>query len=322
MSKRRESARRVPWPKRTRRFLRAYAILGLLAVLGCVPLGLALRFGAWAGRVAYRLLGGERRRSLAHLALAFPEKSEAEREAIARRMFETLGMSAMELAQLRRIDRDLESYVELSEETLRQLERVPTGSGAVMVTGHIGNWELLLRRCLRAGLDAYAVGKESHDPRFTRLMEKVRGRDRVIWRGAEGASRQMLQVFRRNGYLALLMDQDTKVQGVFVPFFGRLAHTPRAPADLALRMGAGVAAIFIHRRPEGGHEITVREIPVPDTRGEEAVVALTAAMTEAIEEEIRRHPHEWVWMHRRWATRPAPDSGVNDRSDEAVGQSA
>ncbi len=315
-------APRVPLRKRIKRFLRAYALLGLLAVLGRLPFGFALRFGAGAGRLAYRLLGKERRRSLAHLAIAFPDKSEAEREAIALRRFEQLGISAMEIAQLRRIDRMLEDYVTLDERTADILRRVPTGAGAVMITGHVGNWELLFRRCLRAGFDAYAVGKESHDPRFTRLMERVRGRDRVIWRGADGASRRMLQVFRKNGYLALLMDQDTKVQGVFVPFFGRLAHTPRAPADLALRMGAGVAAIFIHRRPEGGHVVTAREIPLPEGRGEEAVVELTAAMTRAIEEEIRRHPHEWVWMHERWKTRPPSEAPAKKSVDPAVERSA
>lgn len=294
----------VPLRKRLRRFLRGYAILGLLALLGLLPLRVALGFGRWAGRLAYRLLGGERRRSLAHLALAFPEKSQAEREAIARRMFESLGESAMELAQLRTIDRVLGSYVRLDPAARALLERVGDGAGAVMVTGHVGNWELLMRRCVHAGLKAYAVGKASHDPRFTRLMAKVRGADRVIWRGEPGASRRILRVFREEGLLALLIDQDTKVQGVFVPFFGRLAHTPRAAADLALRFDAGVAAIFIHRRPEGGHEITAREIPKPRAKGEEAVVELTAAMTRAIEEEIRAHPHEWVWMHQRWKTRP------------------
>lgn len=301
-----------------RRFLRAHLILGILRLFGLLPFGLALRIGRWTGRLAHRLLAGERRKALAHLAIAFPEKSGEERAAIALRMFESLGESAMELAQLPKIDRMMDHYVRISEENLRRLRGVPKGAGAVMVTGHIGNWELLLRRCVRAGIDAYAVGKESHDPRFTRLMEKVRGADRVIWRGAEGASRQMLRVFRQNAYLALLIDQDTKVQGVFVPFFGRPAHTPRAAADLALRMEAGVAAIFIHRRPEGGHEITVREIPRPEGEGEEAVIALTAAMTAAIEDEIRRHPHEWVWMHERWKRRPPVAEEVEPRLREAA----
>lgn len=299
----------VPWPKRARRFVRAYAVLALFWLLGRLPLRPALWLGRRAGGIAYHLFAKDRRRALAHLALAFPDSSEEERRAITRRMFESLGTSALELAQLHRIDPILEDYVRLPEEAERRLHRIRQGKGVVMVTGHVGNWELLLRRCLRAGFDAYAVGKESHDPRFTALMERIRGKERVIWRGASGASRRMLQVFRNDGYLALLIDQDTKVQGLFVPFFGRLAHTPRAAADLALRTGAGVAAIFIHRRPEGGHEISVHEIPRPETDDpEQAAWELTAEMTRRIEEAVRRSPHEWVWMHERWKTRPPAEN--------------
>lgn len=291
----------VPWPKRTRRFLRAHALLGLLRLLGLLPLGWALGLGRRLGGAAYALGGRSRRLSLRHLEQAFPELPPREREAIAKRMYQSLGMSAMELAKLPTIDRMLERYVEVPEETAAVLHGVRRGKGAVIATGHVGNWELLFRRALALGLDAYAVGKESHDPRFTALMQRVRGEGRVIWRGAPGASRQMLRVFRDDAHLALLIDQDTKVQGVFVPFFGELAHTPRAAADLVLRTGAGLAVAFIHRKEGGGHRLVAREIPVePDADA----ATLTAAMTRAIEDEIRAHPHEWVWMHERWKTRP------------------
>ncbi|MFO7155548.1 MAG: lipid A biosynthesis acyltransferase [Pseudomonadota bacterium] len=309
----------VPWPKRIRRFLRAYAVLALFWLLGRIPFSLALRLGKWGGRLAFHLFGRERRLALSHLALAFPEWSETERRAVARRMFESLGISAMELAQLRKLDPVLEDYVRLPKEAEDLLHRIRRGCGVVMVTGHLGNWELLFRRCLRAGFDAYAVGKESHDPRFTALMERIRGADRVIWRGAPGAARQMLQVFRKDGYLSLLIDQDTKVQGLFVPFFGRLAHTPRAAADLALRAGASVAAIFIRRLPEGGHEISVEEIPPPRSADPEtAAWELTAEMTKRIEAAIRRSPHEWVWMHERWKTRPPAENEAGNSPVSAV----
>lgn len=295
----------VPWPKRTRRFLRAHAILLLLRLVGLLPLRWALALGRWGGRLAYPLLGKDRRLALRHLEKAFPERSAIEREEIAKRMFESLGMSAMELAKLPTIDRILDDYVEMPEETLQVLQQARSGRGAVIATGHVGNWELLFRRSIAAGLDAYAVGKESHDPRFTALMQRVRGEGRVIWRGRPGASRQMLRVFRKDAYLALLIDQDTKVQGVFVPFFGELAHTPRAAADLVLRTGAGLAVAFIHRKEGGGHRLVAKEIPVEPTGDTEADVwRMTAAITKEIEQAIRLHPHEWVWMHERWKTRP------------------
>ena len=174
-----------------------------------------------------------------------------------------------------------------------------------MITGHVGNWELFFRRFVAAGFDAHAVGKEQNNARLTAWMDRLRGPGRTIWRGQPGAARQLLKTLRSNGVLAMLIDQDTKVQGVFVPFFGDLAWTPRASAELALRTGAGVAAMFCHRKPGGGHVVSggaVAYVPTGDFEAD--VVGLTAAMTRAIEDDVRRAPAEWVWMHRRWKTRP------------------
>ncbi|MBI5547467.1 MAG: lipid A biosynthesis acyltransferase [Deltaproteobacteria bacterium] len=297
---------RIPLRKRLRRAMRYLALRVAGALLACFPLRAALALGRLAGDAAFLLAAGERRRSLEHLARALPELPAGERRVIARECFRSLGESAAELSQLGRIDPLLSSYVELSPGDEATLRSVLKGQGAVAITGHIGSWELLFRRFVRGGFDAYAVGKENPDPRLTAWIDRLRGPGRTIWRAAEGGARQLLRTFRANAILALLIDQDTRVQGHFVPFFGELAFTPRAAADLALRMGAGVVAVFIHRRPEGGHRIAVRTISFEPTGDREAdSLALTAAMTREIEGEIRRFPRDWVWMHRRWKTRPS-----------------
>src|SRR5690606_13911329 len=128
-----------------------------------------------------------------------------------------------------------------------------------------------------------------------------------------------LGAVRRAGSPSLLRDPRTEVPGVCVPFFGRLAHAPRAAADLALRAGASVAAIFIRRLPEGGHEISVEEIPPPRSADPEtAAWELTAEMTKRIEAAIRRSPHEWVWMHERWKTRPPAENEAGNSPVSAV----
>ncbi len=297
-----------PLRKRIKRSARTFLIRVSLALLALLPLRPALALGRWGGGVAYRLLNTERRLSLEHLALAFPEKSEAERRAIALGMFRHLGELAMEVVKVRTLDRRLERYVELDPEAARLLDEARRGSGVVAVTGHIGNWELLLRRIVQSGRPSYAVGAEFSHGGFTAIVERFRGSGRTIWRGASGSTKKLLRAFREDAYLAMLIDQDTKVQGVFVPFFGRLAYTPRAAADLALRTGAGVVTVFIHRRAEGGHRISARELLWSPTGETEAdALALTAAMTANIEAEIREVPHEWVWMHRRWKTRPSSE---------------
>ena len=103
------------------------------------------------------------------------------------------------------------------------------------------------------------------------------------------------------------MDQNTRGQNVEVPFFGRLAPTPIGPAALALRTGAAVVGVFIHRMPDGRHVIRVSRPELPDRARAEQIgreawhTEVTARLTALIEEEIREFPHEWVWWHQRWS---------------------
>jgi len=110
---------------------------------------------------------------------------------------------------------------------------------------------------------------------------------------------------RRNRVVAMLIDQDTRGAGVFVPFFGRPAHTPPGAALLALRARVPVVTVFIERRPAGGHLVRVSPIPAELPRGREGVRELTRRLTAAIEAQIRRSPAEWVWWHERWRKQPS-----------------
>lgn len=301
------SAPAQPGPlKRLRRRLRVPLLQLTLALVGLLPLRPGLALGALLGALAGRLFRRDRRLALTHLALALPELPADARAAIVARMFRSLGRLGAELALVHRIDPTLTDYVHLPPETERLFrDALAEGRGVVAVTGHVGNWELLFRRFVRAGWEAYAVGKEPPAPAMAAWVERLRGPGRTIWRGEPGAAKKLLRALRSGGLLAMLIDQDTKVQGLFVPFFGRPAFTPRAAAELALRAGAVPIAVFTHRRDAGGHEITARRLTPPATGDAEAdVLALTAAFTAEIEREIRAVPHEWVWHHERWKTRP------------------
>jgi KDO2-lipid IV(A) lauroyltransferase len=295
---------------RVRRAIRSVLVRLVLRLLGLLPLALALRLGGAAGRLAYRLARDTRRLALEHLALAFPEKTAAEREQLARDMFVHLGRSTTELASIRWYDARLEEYVELSPPGLLG-DVMARGRGMVFVTGHVGSWELLARRIARAGVPNAVIAKSRGDRRLNELAERFRAEGGVstLWRENPDTGRAIIRTFRSGRALGLLIDQDTRVQGVFVPFFGRLAFTPRAAADLALRFGAPVVVGTIHRkgpRPGDGHRIELVEVTYssdPPDREQEAV-RLTAACTAVLEQAIRKYPAEWVWMHQRWQTRP------------------
>ncbi|HSM91848.1 MAG TPA: lysophospholipid acyltransferase family protein [Anaeromyxobacteraceae bacterium] len=300
----------VPFRKRARRQVRSVVLVAAIRLAALLPRRLAWSLGTLVGRGAWVFARKTRRLALRHLGIAFPEKSEGEREGIARAMFVHLAHVATEVVTIRSYDRDLEAYVEVrNPELLDQL--MARGKGLIYVPGHLGNWELQARRIARTGIDNATVAKASHDPRLTRLIEDFRagGGVKTLWRESPSSGRVIIKTLRSGKALAILIDQDTKVQSVFVPFFGRLASTPRAAAELAIRFGAAVVVGTIHRKGDGplaGHVVELTEVTYdpapPDMEAE--VVRLTAACTRVLEDAIRRHPAEWVWMHERWKTRP------------------
>jgi KDO2-lipid IV(A) lauroyltransferase len=306
----------APLHKRVKRSVRSVLIRLALRLLGVLPLRPALWLGAAAGRLAHRFAAQTRAQVLTHLALAFPEKTPEEREAIARDMFVHLGRSTTELASIRWYDRRLHTYVELSPPGLLA-DVMARGRGMVFVTGHLGSWELLARRIARAGVPNAVIAKSRGDRKLNEMAARFRAQGGVttLWREDPDTGRAIIKTFRSGKALGILIDQDTSVQGVFVPFFGKLAYTPRAAADFAVRFGAPVVVGTIHRRgprPGDGHQLELTEITFssdpPDREAE--VVRLTAACTAVLEDAIRRHPDEWVWMHERWKRRPPEELAI------------
>lgn len=303
---------RPPLRKRLKRRLRYHLVRAVLAAFGALPLGVAQRLGEGLGGLAYRVAGRERRRALEGLARAFPELSAAAREDLAKESFRHLGRMAFELACVRQLDADLDHHVVWPEaDRARFAQAWDRGRGVLFVTGHLGSWELLARRITSAGFPSATIAREASDPRMTALLGRFReqGGLQTIWRGDPGAARAMLRTLREGRALGLLIDQDTRVQSVFAPFFGHPAATPRAPADLALRTGAALLVGTCFRQEDGRYRLEIEEVEVPPrsrSDHEAQVLALTTTLNQTLEAALRRHPSQWVWMHERWKTRP-PD---------------
>lgn len=299
-----------PRSKRLKRYLRFLLVRAALGIVSSLPLSFAASLGRAFGSLAFRVARGERRKALESLARAFPEWTQEQREDTARRAFRHLGQAAFEVANIQKIDPRMDELVEWRPEDRAVLdEALARKKGVVFITGHVGNWELLARRVALAGYPAQSIAKETSDPRLTALVERFRREGKVgsIWRGQPGAAKHMLRALKAGEILGLLIDQDTKVQSVFVPFFGHLASTPRAAADLALRMDSAVVLGFCQRVGEGTrYRLTMKRLELPPSSGdkEQDATELTARMTAEIEAAIRRTPEQWVWMHRRWKTQP------------------
>jgi Kdo2-lipid IVA lauroyltransferase/acyltransferase len=284
-----------------RNALLARAIGAVAAAVGALPVPIALRLGRGLGSTAHALLGTPRALARAHVALAFPELDVEARHALVRATFRHAGQSYAELAACTKLLRDPD-YVRI--EGLAALEEaLATGGGCLAITGHVGNWELLAARIAGLGIGLTVVARKVNDDRFDALIRRFRGgagmdillRDDPQFLGA------VRDALGRNRIVALLIDQDSRGGGVFVPFFGRPAHTPPGAAILALRTKAPIVTVFIRRRPEGGHLITFERFAL---EGRSKVVDVTARFTAAIEAAIRRSPAEWVWWHERWRRQP------------------
>lgn len=304
--------------KRLKRLVRFWLLRAVLVAVGWLPFRLAQRLGDALGSLAFALAAGERAKALASLSLAFPEWTPAQKNILARETFRHLGRCAFELACVHKVLPRFDQFIEWPEEDQATLRgALSQHRGVVFVTGHVGNWELMGWRVARAGYPVRAVAKEMTDARLTRLANAFRAQGGVqsIWRGQNGAVKQILKALKNGELLTLLIDQDTRVQNVFVPFFGRPAATPRAAADFALRTGAVPMAAWCHRQPDGHYRIHMRQLAFTRTQDAEAdAVALTAAFTRVLETAIRLAPEQWVWMHQRWKSRPDTAAPVLGRT--------
>lgn len=278
--------------------------LRLASALGRrLSLPAARRWGRRVGNLAWHLVPRERRKALRGLEIAFPEKSPRERETIARAAFQHLGISLFEIAWLPNLTPDLFGRLTRLEGIEHFQAAADRGRGVVLFSGHCGNWEWMVAAIGMAGFRMNVIARHLYDERFNAFIVASRNRFGVasIGRGTSSSAKEILQTLRSGAVLGVLIDQNIRAESVEIPFFGVPALTPVGAARLAIRSGAMVLAGFIERGEDGIHYLRFQ--PAFETSREDDPVALTATMTAAIEEQIRRVPEQWVWMHERWKHR-------------------
>ncbi|HEX2059155.1 MAG TPA: lysophospholipid acyltransferase family protein [Thermoanaerobaculia bacterium] len=272
-----------------------------------IPLRTGQRLGSALGTLAWAVTPRERRKALAHLAIAFPDWPAAKRRATVRAMYRHLGMSVFELAWLPNMTPELREKTSIVEGMDRLLAVLDSGRGVIIFTAHCGNWEWLSYVCGTYGRPASVLQRERDSPEMNRYITELRARAGVhtIDRGSASSAREMINAVRRGGILAFVLDQNIRTESVKVPFFGVPALTPIGPVRFAVRTEAVVLVALAARLPDGRHHLEFRE-PFQCSRDDDPV-ALAARVTRDYEEHIRRHPEQWVWMHDRWRERPKWD---------------
>jgi KDO2-lipid IV(A) lauroyltransferase len=276
-----------------------------------------VRLGRALGLIAHTVAGRSRRTAAENVALAFPDWSPSERDALVRHCFATLGGLLGETVALLQPRAQLAPLV-LQTAGREVLDRaVAAGRGVVFASAHLGPWERVAGALVSAGVPLTTVARESYDPRFSRLYERLRLRTgvRVIWRSQPGAAAGILRTLRDGGVLGIPMDLRSRVSSRNVAFLGVPAPTAIGPARIALRAAATVvvgtaapapAPIALDATPCGRRStFTVSATPIRTEdlgSGEEDALELTRRINAELSRRIRELPHAWPWMHERWTT--------------------
>ncbi len=271
-----------------------------------LPFRLAVKTGGALGLLGYYAAAKARKTAIENISRAFPEMSPDTIRAVAKEVFVNQGKNAFELF----------SYPRLSETKLLSLASVEnaealkkafaTGNGVLIASAHCGNWEILGAALAASGYKINVIAKRIYIEGLNNMLVGFRESKqvKVILRSEPSTARQMLRALHNNESIGMLIDQDTAVPGVFVPFFGKDAYTPSGMASLAVKTGAAVVLALDVRNPDESHTVKIWGPIEPHLSGNEEndILELTKEVSARTEEHIRLHPGQWVWMHERWKT--------------------
>jgi Kdo2-lipid IVA lauroyltransferase/acyltransferase len=286
----------------------------MIHALRLLPRSWARLFGSGAGRLAYSSLGRLRRVGVRNLQLAFPEMPPSERDRLLRLEYRNLGWLLAEFCQMSSYSLgEASSFIRYDglEHYLNARDR---GQGVLVLTGHLGAWELSSFYHSLAGYPMGMVIRRLDNPLVDRFVNRIRCQhgNRVLHK--DDFARGLLGAMRAGETVGILMDTNmTPPQGLFVPFFGVPACTASGLARVALKTGAAVLPGFLLWE-ESERQYVLRfgpELALAATGDAEADTAdNTARFTAVLEGAIRQYPSQWLWMHRRWKTRPAGEPPI------------
>jgi KDO2-lipid IV(A) lauroyltransferase len=280
----------------------------LIWISNLIPRRVWLGLCGWLGSLAYFFARETRTLTVRHIHMAFPSMNDREVKDLAKRTFKMLGKNAGDIIRSSRRVKSLPDLEKiLVTHGLENYEAAHAkGKGVIFLTCHLGAFDLQVTNMAMRGLNPNIIGTPLKDKRLNDLLWEYRNAHGAIAieRGKE--TFRMIKILKSGGSVALLIDQDTKVKTVFVDFFGMPAATPVGATVLAMKTGASIVPTYIYLAEDGMHQMYILpEMAMRITGDEESdIVFNTQLLTNFIEEQIRKHPDQWVWMHERWKTQP------------------
>ncbi|MCL2144930.1 MAG: lysophospholipid acyltransferase family protein [Endomicrobia bacterium] len=259
------------------------------------------------GKAAYYFAVGARIKAKRNLKRCFPQKTKKEICVITKNIFINQAKNFFELANFPRIDSAFLRSISSIENSHLVKEGIKKGKGILFVSAHTGNWEITAAAVADMGVPVNVVAKKIYIDGLNDILVNYRTDKnvQVILRDAPDTGRKLLKALKKGEIIAMLIDQDTNVPGVFVDFFGKPAWTPSGLAVLALRTGAEVLVGIDQRIDKYGHKTVVSGPLTVEPSGnlDEDIVNLTQKASSVLEDHIRKYPEQWVWFHERWKTK-------------------
>lgn len=298
-----------PLLKRVKYFFLYWFVRIMLNISNFFPRTWWLAFCGSLGRISFLLFPYFKKKAITHLSMAYrQEKSAKEICSLAKQVFIMIGKNAGDTFRSMKVKSltDLEKFL-----VTTGIENFDAANakkkGVIFLTSHLGAFDMQITNMALRGLKPHIIGTALKDPRLNELLVNYRNAFGAIAVARGRETFTLIKALKSGGAVAILIDQDTKVKGVFADFFGMKTFTPIGAAVLALKTGAAVVPTTIYLGNDNMQHMEIfPEIPLTVTDNEEDdILTNTQAFTSFTESQIRKHPEQWVWIHERWKTQPA-----------------
>jgi KDO2-lipid IV(A) lauroyltransferase len=263
-------------------------------------------FGA-IGSIVFLFPNREKRRTLDHLGLIYGDKWSREKiKSVARKVYVMLGKNMFDAVYLSRASQERFNALVKHDDLSPFREAYGRGNGVIVITAHVGCFEMLLHFFARQGFRSFAVGRRMFDSRIEGLLRKVRSGEDIEYMGRDEGPVKVVRRLKEGKAFGVLIDQDIRVESVFADFLGRPAHTPCGPLKIAMKLDIPVVVATTSRQPDNTHYVFLsKPLELADTGDfNRDLVENVQTANDLISETIKCFPDQWVWMHRRWKRQP------------------
>ncbi len=291
------------------------AVRSLLGAIGALPLETSMKFGKSVGRFFAKRFPKLQKTARRNLEIAMPELSAAEKTRIVYGTFESLGRHLGFVSHFKKFKHeDIHELVEVVGKAENFDAAYADGNGVLFFTGHFGSWEIFNLLPPAFGLDMNILVRRIDNPLVEDFVDKMRTRFGSVTLDKTKSARTMYRVLRKGSLLGILADLNVQEkEGVFVDFFGVPASTTTSIAKLALATNAAVLPAFAVWEESKQKYVVYLEPPVKYEKTENAdedIKKLTQDITGIVEKYVRKYPEQWLWIHKRWNTRPPGEKSL------------